>query len=65
MTKSGSNGIDSFDLFWYRGRSCDGMVENLGPGTDKVETINSEKIFLEEIENLNQAPFSEEMPREY
>ena len=63
--QDGKSGIDSSDLFWYRKRSCDGMVENLGPGTGKQEATNAEKIHLLGIANLNQAPFSEEMPGEY
>ena len=65
MTDSGSNEIDSYDLFWYRERSCDGLVENLGPGSGEIETTNSERIMLQGIANLNNAPFSEEMPGEY
>ena len=41
------------------------MVENLGTGTGQQETTNSERIVLQGIANLNQAPFSEEMPGEY
>ena len=41
------------------------MVENLGAGTGKQETTNSERIDLQRITNLNEAPFSEEMPGEY
>ena len=41
--KNGNDEIDSFDLFWYRNRSCDGTVENLGSGR-RQESGDQERI---------------------
>ena len=59
------NESNSFDLSWYRRRSCDGVVQNLGPDNSKQEWGDGVRINLQGIANLNGAPFSEEMPGEY
>ena len=63
--KDGSSNIDSFDLSWYRRRSNDGMVENLGPGDMRQEHTDTESIVLSGITGLNLAAFSEDMPGDY
>ena len=60
----GSVFFDSFDLYWHRRRSSDGIVENLVQG-EASQIANAERIVLSGIEGLSNAPFSEEIPGEY
>ena len=56
---------DGFDVFWYRKRTCDGVVQNLGTGTELPMGTLFKRIVLTEITGLSNVTFSEEMPGEY
>ena len=62
--KADGSNFESFDLFWYRKRSTNGTIENLGPG-DRQQNEDMERIVLSGIQGLNSALFSEDMPGDY
>ena len=62
--KVATSNFEGFDLSWWRKRSRDGTVENLGSG-DRSGNDNSVRIVLTGISGLNLAPFSEDMPGDY
>ena len=62
--KNGSNNVASFDLIWYRRRSCDEIVENLGPG-ERQDALNTSRTDLTVVNYQSGDSFSEEIPGEY
>ena len=53
------------DVFWYRRRMCDDVVQNLGTGVESQNNPFLKTTELTEIAGLSNTPFSEEMPGDY